>query len=205
VRYQDQGKWSVQDLWNKPQHLTELNGTVLLIIGYGSIGRELARRAKAFDMRVWGITRSGKGDTTHADKIFPVSALDEALPDADYVVISAPETPETKHLIGAPQIGRMKPTARLINIARGSLLDDAALMHALHTGRMGGAALDVTVPEPLPEDSLLWRAPNLFITPHTSAVSERLWHRETELFLRLLEEWFSGKELSNRVDFSRGY
>jgi len=205
VRYQDQSKWSVQELWDKPQHLTELNGTVLLIIGYGSIGRELARRAKAFDMRVWGITRSGKGDTTHAEKILPVSRLDEVLPHADYVVIAAPETPETKHLIGAPQIARMKQTARLINVARGSLLDNAALMHALHGGRLGGAALDVTIPEPLPEDSLLWHAPSLFITPHTSAISERLWHRETELFLRLLEEWFGGKELSNRADFSRGY
>jgi D-2-hydroxyacid dehydrogenase (NADP+) len=205
ARYQDQTKWSVQDLWDKPQHLTEINGSLLLIVGYGSIGRELARRAKAFSMRVWGVTRSGQGDTTLAEKIFPTTELDEALPHADYVVIAAPETPETRHLIGAQQIGRMKRTARLINVARGSLLDEAALLNALHNGALGGAALDVTNPEPLPSDSLLWRAPNLFITPHTSAISERLWQRETELFLKLLDEWFSGKELSNRVNFSRGY
>ena len=205
VRYQDQAKWSVQDLWDKPQHLTEINGSVLLIVGYGSIGRELARRAKPFDMRVWGVTRSGNGDSTQAEKILPVSRLNEALPHADYVVISAPETSETKHLIGAEQIARMKRGARLINVARGSLLDEGALIGALQNGALGGAALDVTSMEPLPPQSPLWRAPNLFITPHTSAISERLWLRETELLLKLLDEWFQGKPLSNRVDFSRGY
>jgi D-2-hydroxyacid dehydrogenase (NADP+) len=205
VRYQDQSKWSMQDLWNKAQHLTEINGSVLLIVGYGSIGRELAGRAKAFDMRVWGVTRSGEGDAAHAEKILPVSQLNEALPHADYVVISAPETSETKHLIGAEQIARMKRGARLINVARGSLLDEAALLNALESGALGGAALDVTTTEPLPGQSPLWRAPNLFITPHTSAISERLWLRETELFMKLLDEWFDGKRLSNRVDLSRGY
>jgi phosphoglycerate dehydrogenase-like enzyme len=205
VRYQDQLKWSVQVLWDRPQHLTEINGSVLLIVGYGSIGRELARRAKAFDMSIWGVTRSGKGDRTYTEKIFPASQLNEALPSADYVVIAAPETSETKHLIGAEQIARMKRGARLINVARGSLLDEAALIGALQSGALGGAALDVTGVEPLPPESPLWKAPNLFITPHTSAISERLWLRETELFLKLLDEWFSGKELSNRVDFSRGY
>jgi phosphoglycerate dehydrogenase-like enzyme len=205
VRYQGQSKWSVQVLWDRPQHLTEINGSVLLIVGYGSIGRELARRAKAFDMNVWGVTRSGKGDRTYTEKIFPASQLNEALPLADYVVIAAPETSATKHLIGAEQIARMKRGARLINVARGSLLDESALIKALESGALGGAALDVTGAEPLPPESPLWKAPNLFITPHTSAISERLWLRETELFLKLLDEWFSGKELSNRVDFSRGY
>jgi D-2-hydroxyacid dehydrogenase (NADP+) len=205
VRYQDQSKWSVQDLWDKPQHLAEINGSMLLIVGYGSIGRELARRAKPFDMRIWGVTRSGNGDSTHAEKIVPVAQLNEALPHADYVVISAPETSETKHLIGSEQIARMKRGARLINVARGSLLDETALLNGLVSGALGGAALDVTGVEPLPAQSPLWRAPNLFITPHTSAISERLWLRETELFLNLLDEWFEGKPLSNRVDFSRGY
>jgi phosphoglycerate dehydrogenase-like enzyme len=205
VRCQGAAKWSVQELWDKPQHLTEVNGSVLLIVGFGSIGRELARRARAFDMRVWGVTRSGKGDMTHAEKILPVADLNEALTASDYVVLCAPETPETKHLIGAEQLRRMKRTARLVNVARGSLLDESALTDALRSGKLSGAALDVTSPEPLPADSPLWRTPNLFITPHTSAISERLWLRQTELFLKLLDEWFSGKELSNRVDFSRGY
>jgi phosphoglycerate dehydrogenase-like enzyme len=205
VRYQDQAKWSVQDLWNKPQQLTEINGSVLLIVGYGSIGRELARHAHTFGMRIWGVARSGKGDIAPAEKILPVSQLGEALPHADYVVIAAPETAETKHMIGAEQIQRMKRGARLINVARGSLLDETALIRALEAGTLSGAALDVVGTEPLRADSPLWRAPNLFITPHTSAISERLWIRETELLMKLLDEWFSGKELSNRVDFVRGY
>ena len=205
VRFQDAAKWSQQDLWDRPQHLTEINGSVLLIIGYGSIGRELAKRAQAFGMRAWGVTRSGKGDPAHVEKIWPAAELHEALPQADHVVIAAPDTPETKHLIGAEQIARVKCGARLINIGRGSLLDEAALIAALQSGQLSGAALDVTSVEPLPADSPLWKAPNLFITPHTSGVSDRLWQRQTELLLGLLEEWFAGKELSNRVDPSRGY
>jgi phosphoglycerate dehydrogenase-like enzyme len=205
VRCQDRASWSQQELWDKPRHLSEINGSVLLIVGYGSIGRELAKRARAFDVRVWGVTRSGRGDTTHAEKILAIAQLNEALPHADYVVIAAPDTLETKQLIGSQQIAWMKRGARLINVSRGSLLDESALVDALKSGALGGAALDVTEVEPLPADSKLWKAPNLFITPHTSAISERLWQRETDLFLKLLDQWFSGKELSNRVDLSRGY
>ena len=205
TRHQDRSHWGQQDIWDKPQRLTELSGQVLLIVGFGSIGRELAKRARAFDMRVWGVTRSGKSDSTHSEKIVPASQLEEALPHADYVVIAAPETLETRHLIGAAQIARMKPGARLINIGRGSLLDEAALILALEKGALAGAALDVTSVEPLPPESPLWNAPNLFITPHTSAVSDRLWHRETALLMDLLERWFDGREMFNQVDFARGY
>ncbi|HXM95494.1 MAG TPA: D-2-hydroxyacid dehydrogenase [Candidatus Dormibacteraeota bacterium] len=205
VRQQDQATWSQQTLWDKPQHLTELNGKVLLIAGFGSIGREIAKRAKGFDMRVWGVTRSGKGDMTVAERIVSACVLNDVLPEADYVVISAPETAETKHLIGTPQIARMKRGARLVNVGRGSLLDESALIGALKCGKLGGAALDVAQTEPLPTDSPLWKTPNLFITPHTSAVSDRLWERETSLLMELLVRWFDGRELFNRVDFARGY
>jgi phosphoglycerate dehydrogenase-like enzyme len=205
LRQQELKKWGQQDLWDKPQHLTELNGRILLIVGYGSIGQELARRAHAFDMRVWGVTRSGNGDSKYAEKILPVAQLNDALPEADYVVIAAPETQETRHLIGAAQIAQMKPGARLVNVGRGSLLDETALVQALESGKLGGAALDVTSTEPLPADSPLWTAPNLFITPHTSALSERLWHRQAAVLMQLLEKWFAGEELFNLVDFSRGY
>lgn len=205
TRHQDRSHWGQQDMWDKPPRLTELNGQVLLIVGFGSIGRELARRARAFDMRVWGVTRSGKGDTAHAEKILPVSQLEETLPHADYIVIAAPETTETRHLIGAAQIARMKRGARLVNIGRGSLLDEAALIRALESGALAGAALDVTSVEPLPPESPLWKTPNLFITPHTSAVSDRLWQRETGLLMDLLERWFAGREMFNQVDFVRGY
>jgi D-2-hydroxyacid dehydrogenase (NADP+) len=205
VRQQDRGRWSQQEIWDKPQHLTELDGKVLLIVGYGSIGREVAKRAKAFDMRVWGVTRSGEGDRTHVEKIVPAAKLLDVLHDADYLLISAPETAETGHLIGAAQIARMKRGARLINVARGSLLDEAVLIRALESGALGGAALDVAHMEPLPAESALWKAPNLMITPHTSAVSDKLWERETALLVDLLGRWFDGRELFNRVDFVRGY
>jgi phosphoglycerate dehydrogenase-like enzyme len=205
VRQQDAKRWSQQELWDKPSHLTELNGQVLLIVGYGSIGREVAKRAKAFEMRVWGVTRSGDGERAHAEKILPAARLHEALPAADYVLIAAPETPETKQLIGAAEIEKMKRGARLINVGRGSLLDEAALIRALENGALCGAALDVAETEPLPPESPLWNAPNLMITPHTSGVSDRLWVRQTGILMELLERWFEGREMFNRVDFARGY
>jgi D-2-hydroxyacid dehydrogenase (NADP+) len=205
VRYQEHAQWAQNEVSSQPGPLTELNGQLLLIVGYGSIGRELARRARAFDMRVWGVTRSGTGDATHAEKILGVAQLEEALPHADYVVLAAPDTSETQHLIGASQIAKMKRGAQLINVGRGSLLDESALIRSLETGALRGAALDVTGTEPLPADSPLWKAPNLFITPHTSGVSDRLWQKETDLLMDLLERWFDGRELFNVVDFKRGY
>jgi D-2-hydroxyacid dehydrogenase (NADP+) len=205
VRGQDRARWAQQEIWDQPQHLTELNGKVLLIVGYGSIGREVAKRAKAFDMRVWGVTRSGMGEQAYVENIFAVSQLAEALRDADYVMICAPETAETKDLIGAAEIAKMKRGARLINVARGSLLDETALVQALESGALGGAALDVAQTEPLPAESPLWKAPNLFVTPHTSGVSDRLWDRQTAILIDLLERWFAGQDLFNQVDFARGY
>jgi phosphoglycerate dehydrogenase-like enzyme len=99
----------------------------------------------------------------------------------------------------------MKRGARLINVGRGSLLDEPALLGALQSGALAGAALDVTGSEPLPSDSPLWKAPNLFITPHTSAVSDGLWIRQADILVQLLERWFDGRDLFNQVDFTRGY
>ena len=205
VRQQDQKIWSQQALWDKPQHLTELNGATLVIVGFGSIGREIAKRAAALEMQVIGVTRSGQGDRTHVQRIVSIEILDEVLPEADYVVVAVPETGETKHLFDEKRFSKMKRGARLINLGRGSAIDEAALARALERGLLGGAALDVTDSEPLPAESPLWNAPNLFITPHTSAISSRLWQRETDLIVHLLEQWFAGKELSNRVDLTKGY
>src|SRR5262249_55206641 len=205
TRYQDKCTWGQSLIWDKPEQLTELNGNTRLIVGFGSIGRGRAKRGKAFEMRVWGVTRSGKGDTSLAERIVPASELLAALPQADYIVIAAPETGETNHLIGAKEIAAMKRGARLLNLGRGSLLDETALIAALESGQLAGAALDVTSTEPLPPESPLWKAPNLFITPHTSGVSERLWARQTEMLLNLLELWFTGREMSNVVDLARGY
>jgi phosphoglycerate dehydrogenase-like enzyme len=99
----------------------------------------------------------------------------------------------------------MKPTARIVNLGRGSAIDEVALVRALERNALGGAALDVTTDEPLPPESPLWTAPNLFITPHTSALSSRLWQRETDLLVELLERWFAGRGLCNQVDLKKGY
>ncbi len=205
VRYQERGYWSQGELGSAPQGLTELNGKLLLIVGFGSIGREIARRARAFDMKVWGVSHSGQGDSALAEKIVRSDQLAEVLPYADYVVVAAPETSQTKNLIGEREIALLKSSARLINIARGSLLDEAALMSALESGKLAGAALDVTATEPLPPESPLWKAPRLFITPHVSGVSDLLWQRETETLIELLELWFDGRPMRNVVDFAKGY
>jgi len=205
LRHQWQRKWAQQEIWDAQLRPRELQGQVLLIVGFGAIGHELAKRVRPLGMRIWAVTRAGKGDTTLADRILPASRLDEVLHEADYVVLAAPETPETYHLIGQKQLQQMKPTAFLINVARGSLIDEVALVETLERRALAGAALDVAEQEPLPSESPLWRLDNVFITPHISAVSEYLWDRETELLLDNLDRWFAGRELRNLVDLQRGY
>jgi len=205
LNYQRQSRWAQQELWDAQLRPRELAGQTLLIIGFGAIGRELAKRVKPLGMKLWAVTRSGKGDAALADRTLPVAQLNEVLHQADYVVLAAPETPETQRQIGAQQLAAMKPTAFLINVARGSLVDEAALVDTLRRRAIAGAALDVTDQEPLPPESPLWTLDNVFITPHISAVSEYLWDRQTELLLDNLERWFSGQELRNRVDLARGY
>ena len=204
-RHQERREWAQQELWDGPQSLDELNGHLLLILGFGSVGRELARLARACGMRVWGVTRSGKGDRALAERILSGAELGDALPQADYLAIAAPETPETRKLIGASELARLKRGARLVNVSRGSLLDEAALVSALEAGTLAGAALDVVLEEPLPCESPLWSAPNLILTPHISAASPHLWERHTRLLVEQMERWFDGRPLLNRVDFSRGY
>jgi len=205
VRYQLERHWAQQEIWDKPLPPRELAGQVLLIVGFGAIGRELARHVKPLGMKIWAVTRLGKTDSDLADRILPVAQLEAVLPGADFVVLAAPETPETHHLIGARQLQAMKPTAFLINVARGLLVDEMALIEVLKRRAIAGAALDVAEQEPLPPENPLWRLENVFITPHISAVSELLWDRQTALLLENLERWFSGRELLNQVDLKRGY
>jgi len=205
LRYQLQRQWAQQEIWVQALHPRELSGQVLLLVGLGRIGQELARRIRPLGMRVWAVTRSGKGDQALAERILPASRLGEGLQEADYVVLAAPETPETYHMIGPQQLAAMKPSAFLINVARGSLVDEAALIVALRRRAIAGAALDVAEREPLPPDSPLWTLDNVLITPHISAASESLWERQTELLLENLARWFSGRELLNPVDLGRGY
>jgi phosphoglycerate dehydrogenase-like enzyme len=142
-----------------------LEGSTLAIVGYGHIGRELARRARAFDMRVIAVARSPKRDE-YLDEAVPLAQLHAALAQADAIVMAIAHTPETEHLMDEAAFAACKPGALLVNVARGPVIDQAALRRALESGRIGGAGLDVTDPEPLPAADPLWDSPNVLISPH---------------------------------------
>lgn len=207
VRYQIQSHWCQQTLWDAAPELrpAELRGKTALFIGFGAVGSEAGRLARAIGMRVWAVTRSGRADQQVAERIFPATALRESLPYADFVIIAAPETDETMNMMGEREFSLMKSSAYFINVARGALVDEPALIRALKQRTIAGAALDVTSEEPLPRESPLWHMENVFITPHSSAISDRLWERQTDFLTENLERWFSGRELLNRVDLVRGY
>ena len=204
-RYQQQSLWAQQKLWNAPIRPRELRGQILLFIGFGAIGREVAKIIRPLGTRVWAVTRSGRAEEGLAEQVFPAFKLDEVLPQADFVVLAAPETPETRKMIGPREFGLMKPSAYFMNVSRGALVDESALISALEQRKIAGAALDVASQEPLPPENPLWKLDNAFITPHMSAVSEHLWERQTDLLMENLERWFAGDELLNRVDLNRGY
>ncbi|PYU29026.1 MAG: hypothetical protein DMG31_18605 [Acidobacteria bacterium] len=205
MRFQAQKKWAQQEIWDGPARPRELSGAVALVVGFGAVGRAVAERLRGFGVRIWAVTRSGKADASLAERVFAVAELNGALAGADYVILAAPETPQTHHLIGAEQLAAMKRGAVLVNVARGSLVDQAALVTALEKRAIGGAGLDVASPEPLPPENPLWSLENVFITPHTSGISERIWQREAELLVDNLERWFKGEPLRNQVDLARGY
>ena len=145
----------------------ELTGKTLVIFGLGRIGGRLAKLAKAFDMNVIGFRRSNLSEKGHADEVHASAEFREFLPRADFVVLTCALTDETHNIIDERALSRFKRTAYLINTARGACVDEPSLIQALRSGKIKGAALDCTVDEPLPEDSLLWSMPNVFITPHT--------------------------------------
>jgi phosphoglycerate dehydrogenase-like enzyme len=204
-RYQQQRHWAQQELWEAAVRPGELYGRTVVLIGLGAIGQQIARRVRAFGMRVLAVTQSGHARPGAADRVFPPDRLDELLPEADFLVLAAPETPSTRHLVTRERLTRLPAGSFLINIARGSLVDEQALAEALRERKIAGAALDVTLREPLPTDSPLWGLDNLLLTPHTAAVTERLWSRQAELLLENLRRWFAGEPLLNRVDHQRGY
>ncbi len=205
MRYQAEKHWAQQDIWDEQPHPMEINGRTLVIIGYGAIGQELGKRARACGMRVVGVKRDPTRGGEHADRVVATAELPAALAEADFVALAVPLTPQTEHGFGAEHFSAMKKTAYFINIGRGALVDEKALLAALQGRIVAGAAIDVAETEPLPPESPLWAAPNLFITPHLAGVSERLWHRHAALLLDNLERYFAGRELLNVVDKARGY
>ncbi len=189
--------------WEKLD-LRELRGLTVGIVGLGDIGGEVARLCKAFGMHVLGLRRHPRPHP-HADEVLPSDRLHDLLRRSDFVVISCPLTEETRGLIGRAELVAMKSDAWLINIARGGIVDEAALLEALQERRIGGACLDVFSEEPLPEDSPFWDLPNVIITPHNSWNSPRIEEREIGLFLENLRRYVAGEPLVNVVDKGRGY
>ena len=191
----------------QPLQATELADLTVGIVGYGSIGREVARLLEPFDTPIIATRqRPGRGvSETGNVRLLPPEGLEELLAESDVVVLAAPLTPRTEGMIGAAALQRMKPTAYLVNISRGRLVDEVALQRALEAGWIAGAALDVFRVEPLPPESPLYRAPNLIVTPHTSWSSGRVRQRSLELFISNLRRYLDGEPLENVVDLEAGY
>lgn len=195
VRAQDRREWP-----REAPGKVELFETKALVVGYGAIGRLIGERLEAFGVEVTGVTRSGRDGTITPD------AWRARLGDFDWVVLAAPSTDETKAMIGAAELSAMKSGAWIVNIARGDMIEEAALLDALNGGTIGGAFLDPTNPEPLPSDNPLWTAPNCMITMHLSGRSQtKMFRRAATLFLENLERYRGGKPLKNAADLELGY
>ena len=197
----------------------ELNQSTVGIVGYGSIGRQAAKLLTAFGARVLatkqdarrpaddGYRLEGVGDPAgdFLQRLYPAEALNSMLKECDFVVVCVPLTDDTLGLIGEQQLENMKPSAYLVDVSRGGVVNHADLLSALSEGKIGGAALDVYPEEPLPEDSPLWKMPNVILTPHIAGVSREYNSRAVDLFVANLERYLDKKQLLNRIDLQRGY
>ena len=191
-------------LWKKLP-TTVIRGQTVLVVGVGGLGGEAARHAKSFGMRVIGVRRSGRSHP-HVDEMHRPRDLHRLLPRADFVVATAPLTPESKHLLGRAELNRMKPGACLVNLGRGDVVDCVALASLLRRGRLGGAYLDVTPKEPLPKGSPLWSTPNLLIVPHCTADDPHAYlSLSFDIVFENARRLLAGRPLINRVRPAFGY
>ncbi|MBQ4577695.1 MAG: D-2-hydroxyacid dehydrogenase [Clostridia bacterium] len=194
--------------WDRDWSEDTLEGKTVLILGAGDIGTQLARRLRGFDCRIIGIRRT-EGDAPFFDEVYNTDKLDDLLPEADIVACALPGTPLTRGLLDKNRLLRMKKTALLLNCGRGSLIDTKALEEVLADGHLGGVALDVTDPEPLPEDSPLWDCRRVILTPHISGSSFGHVALTEDKVYRLaaenLKRYLAGEPLLNEVDFETGY
>jgi phosphoglycerate dehydrogenase-like enzyme len=198
IRCQEKRQWRGGPVY-------ELNGGTLGIIGMGGFGEEMAKRGKGFNLRVLAVDPVRTGRPEGVDELWKMDRLDDLLTQSDVVMITAPRTPETIGMIGREQLARMKPTAYLINVSRGGIIDEAALAEALNEGRLAGAGLDVCDVEPLTPESPLWDCENLILTPHAAGGSQHRPRRTVELFAENLRRYVAGEPLLNVVDKQRGF
>jgi len=205
VRLQEKHVWGQQILWDELPRVREVAGATLGLIGLGRIGGAVAKSAKALGMRVIAVREHPEKGSEGADAVFGPAQIEDVFRQSDYVVLAAPVTTSTKAIANAERLALMKDDACLINVARGPLVDEAALAAALREKRIGGAALDVFPKEPLAADSPLWDVPNLLITPHTAALTDKLWERHYALFSENLRRRLAGQPLLAVVDKRKGY
>jgi phosphoglycerate dehydrogenase-like enzyme len=190
--------------WKEQPH-QELRGATIVVFGMGSIGGEIARLAAGLGMRVIGVRRKAGSGGAGIDRVVGAEQLAEVVGEADYLAIAAPLTSATRGAVSREVISRMKPSAWIMNIARGAIVDEPAMIEALQAKRIGGAALDVFTTEPLPRESPLWKLENVIITPHNSGSSPRASERTLALFAENVRRYKAGEPLINRVDYEAGY
>ena len=185
--------------------LLDISGSTVLIVGTGDIGIEVGRRLSGFGCDIIGLRRNPSKGNDVINDVRCISQLHDILPEADYVIICTPGTTETEKLFGQKEFELMKSTAIIINVGRGMIIDSDALAKALNERQIYGAGLDVTDPEPLPQEHPLWSARNIFITPHVSAATNVTTERRAMVFINQLKRYLEGEELHNHVDFDAGY
>jgi phosphoglycerate dehydrogenase-like enzyme len=198
-------RWHPEPFEQAPPLVREIAGSTLGIVGLGGIGRAVAWRAQALGMHVLAVRRGSRSAPAGIELLRGDGALDALLGRADHLVLTAPSTAETRGMIDAAALARMRPGAVLVNVARGDLVDEAALCEALSAGRLRAAALDVFSEEPLPPASPLWSLPNVLLLPHVSGTSSRFWRRQNDLILDNIRRYLAGEPLRNTVDTTRGY
>jgi phosphoglycerate dehydrogenase-like enzyme len=202
VRHQTLGKWMA---YERKKNVFELADKTMVLIGVGAIGERTAQVATAFGMRVLGVRRNPQVSVPSVETIVGPDDLLEILPEADFVVVTAPLTAETRGMIGERELQAMKPTAYLVNIGRGGIVDEGALTRALEGGWIAGAGLDVFEEEPLPEESPLWGMENVIVTAHYAGFNPHYDERAIAIFLDNLRRYRAGEPLRNVVDKKLGY
>ena len=206
IRAQREHRWAQDELEGPDVDVRTLHGRRMGIVGLGSIGRALVEIAAPFGFRITGIRRrADEPPPAGVEAVWPPDRLDDLLAASDVVVIAAPHTPDTKRLIGRREIDVVKRGALLVNVARGKLIDDEAVIDALRDGRLGGAALDVFTTEPLDPSSAYWDLPNVIVTPHVSGALRDYWTPLVALFSDNLRRFERGEPLVNVVDKAAGY
>jgi phosphoglycerate dehydrogenase-like enzyme len=194
-----------QHVWDNQVSFGELHGKTIGIIGAGAIGEAVARKAKVFDMSVIGLNRSGTPQAAFDTTLHGEEGLQQLLSQSDFIVVLLPSTPKTRGFLTKEHLTLMKPSAFFINLARGDVLDEEALIHALQEGKLAGAALDVFAQEPLPTTSPLWSMSNVILTPHIAGSSVHYTDRVSTIFYHNLRALLVGGDMMNVVDLAEGY